>query len=218
MKRIILLALILSFLPSVEARTVDGCLMPSELKKRPKIWVKPKIKTDKQHEEGYRYISTNGVSFANTGMRSSVFPTICSLHKSIWDNRKSYTLTFNIVRAEKTSIGEGSKLLLKFDDGSVIELKLKPINYYKEVKNEVHASSSGLYYTCNPSYDLTDSQVQKIISQEVVKIRMEISTGEGYVDVSTDNTKGLYFSDTLRECYNAIAEKEKQSNGLYDGF
>lgn len=49
--------------------------------------------------------------------------------------------------------------------------------------------------------------------REVVKIRMEVETGEGYVDVSTDNTKGLYFSDTLRECYDAIAEKEKQSNG-----
>lgn len=213
----------LSFLPSIDARPVDGCFLPSDVKKRPKAWVKPKIVTDKQREEGRRHISTNGVSFANTGMRSRVFPTAFSLHKSIGDNRQSYTLTFEITREGKTFIGEGSKLLLKFDDGSITELTIK--KKIDELSNSPHVGSSVYggghvytYYTCNPSYDLTESQIQKIISQEVVKIRMEINTGEGYVDVSTDNTKGLYFSDTLRECYNAIAEKEKQSNGLHDGF
>lgn len=219
MKRIILLALVmLSFLPSIEARTVDGCLLPSEVKKRPRTWVKPKIETDKQHEEGYRFISTKSVSFADTGVRSLVYPKICSLEKYIWTDKVSYTLTFDITRYAETHISKGSKLLLKLDDGSVIELKLELSKNHKEVRNKVHASSTGLYYTCYPSYVLSETQLLKITSQEVVKIRMEVETGEGYVDVSTDNTKGLYFSDTLRECYDAIAEKEKQSNGLYDGF
>ena len=224
MKRIILLALVmLSFLPSIEARPVDGCLLPSEIKKRPKAWVKPKVETDKQYEDGRRHISTKGVSFANTGMRGKVYPTICWLRKSIWDNGTSYTLAFDITREEKTLIGEGSRLLLKFDDDSIIELTIN--NKVDGLSNEPNVGRSvyggGMvytYYTCHPSYSLTEQQIQKIISQEVVKVRMEINTGEGYVDVGTDNTKGLYFSDTLRECYNAIAEKEKQSNGLHDGF
>lgn len=224
MKRIILLALVmLSFLPSIEARPVDGCLLPSEIKKRPKAWVKPKVETDKQYEDGRRHISTKSVSFANTGMRGKVYPTICWLRKSIWDNGTSYTLVFDITREEKTLIGEGSRLLLKFDDDSIIELTIN--NKVDGLSNEPNVGRSvyggGMvytYYTCHPSYSLTEQQIQKIISQEVVKIRMEINTGEGYVDVGTDNTKGLYFSDTLRECYNAIAEKEKQSNGLHDGF
>ena len=224
MKRIILLALVmLSFLPSIEARTVDGCLLPSEIKKRPKAWVKPKVETDKQYEDGRRHISTKSVSFANTGMRGKVYPTICWLRKSIWDNGTSYTLVFDITREGKTLIGEGSRLLLKFDDDSIIELTIN--NKVDGLSNEPNVGRSvyggGMvytYYTCHPSYSLTEQQIQKIISQEVVKIRMEINTGEGYVDVGTDNTKGLYFSDTLRECYNAIAEKEKQSNGLHDGF
>lgn len=224
MKRIILLALVmLSFLPSIEARPVDGCLLPSEIKKRPKAWVKPKVETDKQYEDGRRHISTKSVSFANTGMRGKVYPTICWLRKSIWDNGTSYTLVFDITREGKTLIGEGSRLLLKFDDDSIIELTIN--NKVDGLSNEPNVGRSvyggGMvytYYTCHPSYSLTEQQIQKIISQEVVKIRMEINTGEGYVDVGTDNTKGLYFSDTLRECYNAIVEKEKQSNGLYDGF
>lgn len=224
MKRIILLALVmLSFLPSIEARPVDGCLLPSEIKKRPKAWVKPKVETDKQYEDGRRHISTKRVSFANTGMRGKVYPTICWLRKSIWDNGTSYTLVFDITREEKTLIGEGSRLLLKFDDDSIIELTIN--NKVDGLSNEPNVGRSvyggGMvytYYTCHPSYSLTEQQIQKIISQEVVKIRMEINTGEGYVDVGTDNTKGLYFSDTLRECFNAIAEKEKQSNGLHDGF
>ncbi len=224
MKRIILLALVmLSFLPSIEARTVDGHLLPSDVKKRPKAWVKPKVETDKQYEDGRRHISTKSVSFANTGMRGKVYPTICWLRKSIWDNGTSYTLVFDIIREGKTLIGEGSRLLLKFDDDSIIELTIN--NKVDELSNEPNVGRSvfggGMvytYYTCHPSYSLTEQQIRKIISQEVVKIRMEINTGEGYVDVGTDNTKGLYFSDTLRECYNAIAEKEKQSNGLYDGF
>jgi hypothetical protein len=224
MKRIILLALVmLSFLPSIEARPVDGCLLPSEIKKRPKAWVKPKVETDKQYEDGRRHISTKSVSFANTGMRGKVYPTICWLRKSIWDNGTSYTLVFDITREEKTLIGEGSRLLLKFDDDSIIELTIN--NKVDGLSNEPNVGRSvyggGMvytYYTCHPSYSLTEQQIQKIISQEVVKIRMEINTGEGYVDVGTDNTKGLYFSDTLRECFNAIAEKEKQSNGLHDGF
>ena len=224
MKRIILLALVmLSFLPSIEARPVDGCLLPSEIKKRPKAWVKPKVETDKQYEDGRRHISTKSVSFANTGMRGKVYPTICWLRKSIWDNGTSYTLVFDIMREGKTLIGEGSRLLLKFDDDSIIELTIN--NKVDGLSNEPNVGRSvyggGMvytYYTCHPSYSLTEQQIQKIISQEVVKIRMEINTGEGYVDVGTDNTKGLYFSDTLRECFNAIAEKEKQSNGLHDGF
>lgn len=224
MKRTILLALIvLSFLPSIEARTVDGCLLPSEIKKRPKAWVKPKVETDKQYEDGRRHISTKGVSFANTGTRGKVYPTICWLRKSIWDNGTSYTLVFDIMREGKTLIGEGSRLLLKFDDDSIIELTIN--NKVDGLSNEPNVGRSvyggGMvytYYTCHPSYSLTEQQIQKIISQEVVKIRMEINTGEGYVDVGTDNTKGLYFSDTLRECFNAIAEKEKQSNGLHDGL
>lgn len=224
MKRIILLALVmLSFLPSIEARPVDGCLLPSEIKKRPKTWVKPKVETDKQYEDGRRHISTKSVSFANTGMRGKVYPTICWLRKSIWDNGTSYTLVFDITREGKTLIGEGSRLLLKFDDDSIIELTIN--NKVDGLSNEPNVGRSvyggGMvytYYTCHPSYSLTEQQIQKIISQEVVKIRMEINTGEGYVDVGTDNTKGLYFSDTLRECFNAIAEKEKQSNGLHDGF
>lgn len=224
MKRIILLALVmLSFLPSIEARPVDGCLLPSEIKKRPKAWVKPKVETDKQYEDGRRHISTKSVSFANTGMRGKVYPTICWLRKSIWDNGTSYTLVFDIMREGKTLIGEGSRLLLKFDDDSIIELTIN--NKVDGLSNEPNVGRSvyggGMvytYYICHPSYSLTEQQIQKIISQEVVKIRMEINTGEGYVDVGTDNTKGLYFSDTLRECFNAIAEKEKQSNGLHDGF
>ena len=213
----------LSFLPSIEARPVDGCLLPSEIKKRPKAWVKPKVETDKQYEDGRRHISTKSVSFANTGMRGKVYPTICWLRKSIWDNGTSYTLVFDIMREGKTLIGEGSRLLLKFDDDSIIELTIN--NKVDGLSNEPNVGRSvyggGMvytYYTCHPSYSLTEQQIQKIISQEVVKIRMEINTGEGYVDVGTDNTKGLYFSDTLRECFNAIAEKEKQSNGLHDGF
>lgn len=213
----------LSFLPSIEARPADGCLLPSEIKKRPKAWVKPKVETDKQYEDGRRHISTKGVSFAITGMRGKVYPTICWLCKSIWDNGTSYTLVFDITREEKTLIGEGSRLLLKFDDDSIIELTIN--NKVDGLSNEPNVGRSvyggGMvytYYTCHPSYSLTEQQIQKIISQEVVKIRMEINTGEGYVDVGTDNTKGLYFSDTLRECFNAIAEKEKQSNGLHDGF
>ena len=224
MKRIILLALVLlSFLQSIEARPLDGCLLPSEIKKRPKAWVKPKVETDKQYEDGRRHISTKSVSFANTGMRGKVYPTICWLRKSIWDNGTSYTLVFDITREGKTLIGEGSRLLLKFDDDSIIELTIN--NKVDGLSNEPNVGRSvyggGMvytYYTCHPSYSLTEQQIQKIISQEVVKIRMEINTGEGYVDVGTDNTKGLYFSDTLRECFNAIAEKEKQSNGLHDGF
>ena len=213
----------LSFLPSIEARPVDGCLLPSEIKKRPKAWVKPKVETDKQYEDGRRHISTKSVSFANTGMRGKVYPTICWLRKSIWDNGTSYTLVFDIMREGKTLIGEGSRLLLKFDDDSIIELTIN--NKVDGLSNEPNVGRSvyggGMvytYYICHPSYSLTEQQIQKIISQEVVKIRMEINTGEGYVDVGTDNTKGLYFSDTLRECFNAIAEKEKQSNGLHDGF
>ena len=224
MKRIILLALVmLSFLPSIEARTVDGHLLPSDVKKRPKAWVKPKIETDKQYEDGRRHISTKSVSFANTGMRGKVYPTICWLRKSIWDNGTSYTLVFDITREGKTLIGEGSRLLLKFDDDSIIELtinnKVDGLSNEPKVGRSVYGGGTVYtYYICHPSYSLTEQQIQKIISQEVVKIRMEINTGEGYVDVGTDNTKGLYFSDTLRECYNAISEKEKQSNGLYDGF
>lgn len=218
MKRTILLALIvLSFLPSIEARTVDGCLAPSDITKRPKSWVKPKILTDKQHEDGYRRITTTTVGFAKTALMNKLSPVSCSLTKRKRQGESTYAITFYYWQRNEIHIKEGSRLLLKFEDGSIMTLRIaNPIGV---LENERHVQSNlTVTYSCSPSYSMTEEQLLKITSQEVVKLRMEIDTGEGYVDVSTDNTKGLFFSDTLRECYYAISEKEKQSNGLYDGF
>lgn len=186
-----------------------------DTKKRPKLWVKPKIVTDKQNEDGTRTITTSGVSYASTGLRSTM-PTVLHLKKRIDKEQTRYLLVFERTMSKKTFIKENSKLLLKFEDGSMMELKI--VHAIKEVDNNPHVSLSALYYTASPAYELTEEQINKLITTEVVKFRMETDTGEGYEDQGVENTKGWYFSDTLRECYEAIAEKEKTSNGLHEGF
>lgn len=188
--------------------------------KRPKSWVRPKIVTDKQNEDGTRTITTSGVGYANTSLRSAL-PTVFHLKKRISKEQTLYLLVFERTQSKKTFIKEDSKLLFKFEDGSMMELKIS--HAIKEIDNKPHASSSlhsssAVYYTASPAYELTEEQINKLITTEVVKLRMEIDTGEGYEDQGVDNTKGWYFSDTLRECYEVIAEKEKKSNGIYDSF
>ena len=186
-----------------------------DTKKRPKLWVKPKIVTDKQNEDGTRTITTSGVSYASTGLRSTM-PTVLHLKKRIDKEQTRYLLVFERTMSKKTFIKENSKLLLKFEDGSMMELKI--VHAIKEIDNNPQVTLSVILYKACPAYELTEEQINKLITTEVVKFRMEIDTGEGYEDQGVENTKGWYFSDTLRECFNAIAEKEKQSNGLYDGF
>lgn len=105
----------------------------------------------------------------------------------------------------------GRKLLLKFKDGSVLELvnvkKIGPADY------EYSVSSSGTSYYTFPKYSVTEEQIDKIIKGEVVKIRIENN-----IEHFDRNIKKNKFSKNLESMYKAIKSKKETNNDVYQNF
>lgn len=106
---------------------------------------------------------------------------------------------------------KGRKLLLKCQNGDIIELQNT-----KEIgagDYKFNVTSSGTYYYTSPNYSVTEEQIQKIIDDNIVKIRIETDTGELDRDIKKNN-----FSKAVANDYQFLKERLKEQKSVYDGF
>ena len=116
------------------------------------------------------------------------------------DNNSFYQIEV-IFDEGKLQFHEGARLLLKLKDDSILELQnTKEI---KLVDNEVLLS----HVYVSPLYNVTEEDLKKIIAGEVVKIRVEHSSG--YFDRSIKKNK---FSKGLKTMY------ENSRSGKHDVY
>ena len=165
------------------------------------------IKADKVEEDGSRWIVTD-----NTNLYSG------------WTNAAAFNLSYNLkVNGEETyeitlclnegkmQFEEGRKLLIKFKDGSMMELKnnkkIGPADY------KYQTSRSGTSYFTFPHYSVTEEEIQKIIDGEAIKIRVEND-----VEFFDRDIKKNKFSKGLKNSYEAIKAKKETKNDVYEGF
>ncbi len=118
----------------------------------------------------------------------------------------------------KLQIAKGRKLLLKLDDGSIIELEnskdIGPGDY------EVKVTKYGTNYYVYPSYDITEEQIQQIINGNVSKIRIEHEVG--YLDREIKGIKKKSpksrFSENMEKLYSNVKAAAQQKNNIRDNF
>ena len=116
-----------------------------------------------------------------------------------------------------SKIQEGYKILLKQESGNIIELtcalatpSFKVIPFLWEVK-----------YAKDANFLVTREQVESMIADPVIKIRVEHSYG--YTDIEqyakSQIIKKSRFSSYLKDAYNEINDALKnKKTGLYDDF
>lgn len=118
----------------------------------------------------------------------------------------------------KLQIGIGRKLLLKFDDGTIIELEnakeIGPADY------EYKVTKYGTNYYVYPSYNITEDQIQQIINGNVIKLRIEHEVG--YLDRELKGIKKKSaksrFSEGLKDLYENVKTASNQENNIRDNF
>ncbi len=191
-----------------------------EKEKKAHIWGtrKLKIKTDKQKENGERFISTSFAVYAHLNKflneKMEAFSLSRFTTKGESEEDALYLLTFNMNTDTRLNMSDESKLLVKLSDGEVLTFFLSSkIGFFE---NDLNVYGNSSWYNSHPSYKIKASDIRKMISSGVTKLRME--TNLGYIDYDQEKYSKWIFSDVLKQCYELIQEKAQKSNDLYEGF
>ena len=107
-------------------------------------------------------------------------------------------------------MSEGRKLLIKFDDDSIMEL-----SNLCEVSPSFY-TYGGLHHDAilsHPIYLLSSDNLASLLNKNAVKIR--IDTDKGYFDKKINEKK---FKEKIGKLYNQVLTKSKGSSNIRDGF
>ena len=165
---------------------------------------KEKIKIDKM-KDGYRIIQTERTAhvfpFTKTMTDAAISLDLWKL--SDWENYSICVYLFTDV-----NIDEGASLLLKLENDEVIELKAK--SHSETIKNWVFTVLQTITFT---DYSITEDQIQKVIENNVVKVRVETS-----IDYFDGKVYGTKFSKTIANDYKLIKKALEKEISVYDDF
>jgi hypothetical protein len=184
-----------------------------------------KIYADKQNEDGSRIVTTTNVPFA---LRDNIFdvfrkkdkrPDFFDLSTTCFidqNGKKLYSLDFFVSNSRnKICMDKGSRLLLKLNNDSIIELRSnKNVNDYD---NKIDIIGGKTTYSVSFSYDISNSIINILKRNKVVKMRME--TDYDYFDLDSSYYNSFFsFSKSFLKCINLIDKELQKSNDLYDNF
>lgn len=165
------------------------------------------ISADKVEEDGSRFIITQNSNIYTRWTNAAAF----NLSYNLKVNGEEYYEMTLCLNEGKMRFEEGRKLLIKFKDDSILELKnnkkIGPADYKYQV------SSSGTSYFTFPRYLITEEEIQKIINGEVVKIRVEND-----IEFFDRDIKKNKFSKGMKTAFEAIQARKQTKNDVYEGF
>ena len=122
-----------------------------------------------------------------------------------------YCITLTLNEGQMT-IAKGRKLLLKFKDESVMELE--NVREIELIDNKLEHSRTTSYYLVYPQYVVTEEQLDKIMNNEVIKLRIENN-----VEFLDRTIKKNRFSQGIKKAYEDIQNQLKSTNNsLYENF
>lgn len=184
-----------------------------------------KIDLDKQETDGSRLIITTRVLFAEHDLTFVLIPkkdkrpssmdlaAECCINK---DGEKTYFVDFPIFYYQhKILIKKGSRLLFKFDNDSIMEIKSS--RDVDELNNDLSFIGDKATYSAVLSYEMSSSQANIFRNHKVVKMRLE--TDLDYLDLDpTYYNKKFDFNGKFIKCIDVINKALMKSNDLYNGF
>lgn len=172
------------------------------------------IRIDKTTSEG-RTILTKSKDFGGMGRYDKL-----SLHYLCEGRNESFLMVFDFDEIGK-NIYEGHKLLLKQASGRIMELTCLYGAHKDAAKfSFVHPLYTDIEPYDNTNFILSREEVESLIADPVVKIRIEYNQGYFDIFISPDKATGIsIFSELIRGSYYEINNAlETKKTGLYDGF
>lgn len=166
------------------------------------------ISVDKVEEDGSRIIVSSNINVYSGWTNAAA---VCLVYITLPEqDYEQFELSLTLNEG-KMQFDEGRKLLLKFKDGAVMELSntkaIGPADYTFSVSGSITS-----YFT-NPEYLISEEQIKKIISGEVVKIRVENN-----IEHFDREIKKNKFSKAVQQSYEAVISKRQTQNDVYTNF
>lgn len=165
------------------------------------------IASDRFDEDGSRVILSKVKGFSFTmklGVQIQLMDVVSV------NDADSYFIIMNVIGNKKreTEYTKGRKLLIKLNDGSIIELAV-----YKTLEDDDYVGCAA-----HVTYSVSEADIERMITNEVVKLRIE--NDFDYKDVEV---KKNLFTKVLKKLYEAVKEERKKEKkygdaGLYEGF
>lgn len=166
------------------------------------------VTVNKVEQDGSRIILTEEFRIYDYKLTSCGFARLNCVIDS--NGEENYFLGLTLNEGIMT-FNKGRKLLLKFQDDSIMELE--NIEEIELTDNKLEQSLSHSFYLVYPEYPVTKEQIQNIINNEIVKIRIE--NNSEYFD---RNIKKNKFSKGIKSAYEDIQEKKLTKKDIYEGF
>lgn len=162
---------------------------------------------DKQEDDGSRIIISSAENLYSKFSTAAGF----DLSTVIMPSGEQYWWLDLTLNEGKGQIDVGRVLLIKFDDGSVLELKndkeIGPADYTYQV------TKYGTNYYLHPRYPITVEQLDKLKTGNVTKVRVEHNIGYFDRDINTKK-----FNKRINKMYDEVISRMSISNDVRDGF
>lgn len=166
------------------------------------------IQVDKTEEDGKRTISSKRYNLYRGWSTSIGYNLDCII---LAEGDTSFFLGLIIQEDTRLRIDEGRKLLIKFEDGTLMELmnftRIGPGDYTYSV------SSSSVSYYMRPFYSITQEQIKQLMTKRASKIRIEHD-----IDVIDRNITAEKMSNGISEAYTIIMKALKTPKTIYSDF
>ncbi len=166
------------------------------------------IQVDKVEGNGKRTIASKNYNLY-MGFTTSIWYNLDCIVLSEGDT--SFFLELTIIDNSRLQIDKGRKLLIKFEDGTIMELqnftKIGPGDYQYKV------SSGSVNYYMEPFYSITQEQIKQLMTKRASKIRIEHD-----IDVIDRNITAKKLSNGISEAYTMIMKALKTTKTIYSDF
>ncbi len=167
-----------------------------------------KLLVDKVEDDGSRSIITKSKYLYNNFNDAALIQLGCFKFSERGEQYIQFYLYITL-DDEIMQIDIGRKLLIKFSDGSIMELRncreASPINY--------HVTWFGTNCYLQPKYILTENQLREIISNDAIKLRIE--NNKGYIDKQVKKNR---LSKLLGSMYKDIQKALSVQKDIYSDF
>lgn len=166
------------------------------------------VSVDKVEGDGQRTVLSMSNNLYTEWNSAAAFRLACFV-SSKRDTTFVLMLTLN---EGKMQIDEGRKLLIKFDDNSIMELsnitRIGPADY------EYRVTKYGTDYYVQPAYAITEKQIHELMTKKAVKVRIEHDIDQIDRELSDLNKLGK----GITAAYESIKEALGKSKNIYSDF
>lgn len=167
--------------------------------------------------EDYRKIQTEYYPIVKKGLAE--IPMSLMFFKYTDVSLSHYSIVVKLtLGSSRQSLPEGSKVFVKLDNGEVIEgQSMFEIHTYDNDHEYLEAFHSMWYYMY-PQYRFFADDIQKMINHTVVKVRFQVTWGEGFFDLPNKvfKDKHIVFTQSLSSMKSAIDTRVSNTSSQDD--